>query len=395
MLNALSGFLLVRWLPKTEYAWFTILNGLAAALMAFVEPVAGVGINAAAAPVCRSPARLGQVLKSASHLQWRLLALGSLFLLPWSVHLLHRNGAPFGVALSLSLIVAVFIAWPMSSAALHGVATRLVGDQRSVFKADLALSASRLAFVALALKAQASALAGLAATGLAQTMQSALVRAQAFRHASPSESSSETDKALLLRQWRHLVPLAIFLGIQAQLGPWMLSIKSDPARVADLGALLRLGIILAVGGSLAQQVLVPRLARCTGRAAFVSDILRMVGGFALSAVCLLTVTHFAPQPFLWLLGSQYSHLGRELMLIMVFFLVAWVSTVAGWINASRGWTRQSWLIIPLTLAMQAVLIWLLPLHELSSVIAFLILSLLPQLAVHLALLRSGVKGLPE
>ena len=137
LLNALSGFLLVRWLPKTEYAWFTILNGLAAALMAFVEPVAGAGINVAAAPVCRSPARLGQVLKSASHLQWRLLALGCLFLLPWSVHLLHRNGAPFGAALSLSLLVAVFIAWPMSSAALHGVATRLVGDQRSVFKADL------------------------------------------------------------------------------------------------------------------------------------------------------------------------------------------------------------------------------------------------------------------
>jgi hypothetical protein len=116
LLNALCGFLLVRWLPKTEYAWLTIANGLAAALMAFVEPVAGVGVNAAAAPVCRSPARLGQVLKTASHLQWRLLVLGSLILVPWSIHLLQRNGASPAVAWGLGLLVAVLIAWPQSSA---------------------------------------------------------------------------------------------------------------------------------------------------------------------------------------------------------------------------------------------------------------------------------------
>ena len=65
---------------------------------------------------------------------------------------------------------------------------------------------------------------------------------------------------------------------------------------------------------------------------------------------------FLPNEFLFVLGNRYSHLQRELLLMVGGATLNMIASTLWTLNASRAWIVGSWLYVPLTLGTQLLLI---------------------------------------
>jgi hypothetical protein len=162
--------------------------------------------------------------------------------------------------------------------------------------------------------------------------------------------------------------------------------------VAEIGALARLGIIFAVIGSVMTSIVLPSFARCQSPIQLRRRYFQIVGAFGVFGLALIVLARLFPSELLWILGSKYSHLRGELLLMMT--LTAFSSLIAAmWsLNSTKAWIKYSWLNIPATVATQALLLTLLDVSTLDGVLWFGILSLVPTLLLNIGLSYRGLIG---
>ena len=106
----------------------------------------------------------------------------------------------------------------------------------------------------------------------------------------------------------------------------------------------------------------------------------------------LTAAVLFPNQFLSILGSRYTHLHHELVLMVG---VAVITALAGslWLlNASKAWIAGAWLYIPLTLAMQIALIPFTDFSSVAGVLTFNLISVAPSLLLNLGLSFRGFRS---
>src|ERR1043166_1979160 len=100
------GILIVRALPKAEYALFTVANTMQATMNLMADNGIGSGITAIGGRVWQDPSRFGQLIATAMRLR-RFFAIISVTLVtPLLFWMLLHNGAPVGKG---SLITATVL----------------------------------------------------------------------------------------------------------------------------------------------------------------------------------------------------------------------------------------------------------------------------------------------
>ena len=159
---------------------------------------------------------------------------------------------------------------------------------------------------------------------------------------------------------------AVFFCLQGQITIFLISFFGSRATsVAEIGALGRLAMIFAVLGQLLTNVFVPAFARCQSLGPECGGSMPASSAESRRSAALSSSRRpLFPTQFLFVLGNNYSHLHRELLL-MVAGTVLNVLTGTLWVlNAAKAWIAGSWLNIPLTLATQIALI---PFTDFSSV----------------------------
>jgi hypothetical protein len=100
-----------------------------------------------------------------------------------------------------------------------------------------------------------------------------------------------------------------------------------------------------------------------------------------------------PREFLFVLGNKYSHLQRELLLMVGGSVVAALAGTLWTLNTSKAWIAGSWIYIPLTPGTQAALIPITDFASVSSLLIFSLLSVLPSLFLNLWLSYRGFRSL--
>ena len=101
-------------------------------------------------------------------------------------------------------------------------------------------------------------------------------------------------------------------------------------------------MIFAVMGQLLMNIFIPAFARCQNAARLRWQYFGIVGSVAGFCAVVIAAAAFFPNEFLFVLGSKYSHLQRELLL-MVAGTVMSVLTGALWsLNASKAWIAGAW-----------------------------------------------------
>jgi hypothetical protein len=137
---------------------------------------------------------------------------------------------------------------------------------------------------------------------------------------------------------------------------------------------------------------VPAFARCHDKRKLHYLYAAVVGGVVLFSLVVLAGAAFFPEQFLFVLGNRYTHLHRELLLIVGASVITSLAAALWFLNASKAWVTGSWLYIPLTLATQIALIPFTDFSSVAGVLTFNLISAVPSLLLNLALSYRGFRN---
>ena len=387
-----SGILLIRHLNQREYAYFTIANTMQGTLNVLADIGISIGLVSIGGRVWHDRRRFGQLVKTALGLRRRMGLLAAAGIVPVLVWLLLRNGASINYMLLLVLSVVVGLAAQLSIGVLS-VVPRLRSDIPRIQTIDLTGAMVRLlALLALIYLFLNSAVA-LAVGSATLLLQLWMLHRYVVGAIDLDAPQNDDDRHAMLGFIRSQAANALFFCFQGQITVFLISIFGRQiSSIAEVGALGRLAMIFAVLSHLLANVFAPAFARCQQLRKLRWQYIAIVGAVAGFSVIILAAATFFPGQFLFVLGDKYSHLERELLLMVGGAVITAMASTLWSLNASKAWIAGSWLYIPLTLGTQLALI---PFTDFSSVIGVLtfnLISAIPSLFLNLVLSYRGFRS---
>jgi Polysaccharide biosynthesis protein len=207
-------------------------------------------------------------------------------------------------------------------------------------------------------------------------------------------SENAEDRLAMIGFIKNQAANAVFFCLQGQITIFLISFFAREATaVAEVGALGRLAMIFAVIGQLLTNIFVPAFARCQERQRLRLQYVAIVGGVAAFSALVVIGAAFFPDQFLFVLGSKYAHLERELLLMVAGAVITMLTGTLWVLNASKAWIAGSWLYIPLTLATQVALIPSTNFASVSDVLIFNVIAAVPNLLLNAVLSYRGFRSL--
>lgn len=388
-----SGILLVRQLEQREYAYFTIANTMQGTINVLADIGISIGLVSIGGRVWQDRYRFGQLITTALRLRRTLGTVAILIVTPLLYVMLTKNGASIPYAATLIAIILAGLVLQLSLGVLS-VVPRLHSDIKRIQTIDLTGAIARLlvllALLFVFLNASVAAAVGAATLLLQYWMLRRYVAGVVDLHAPVNEE----DRAAMHHFIRNQAANSVFFCLQGQITVFLISFFGSQANsVAEVGALGRLAMIFAVLSNLLTNVFAPAFARCQSPRRLRWQYAGIVGSVAAFSLVVVCIAAFFPRAFLYVLGSKYSHLEHELVL-MVGGAVASALINTFWaLNSSKAWITGSWLYIPLTLAAQAALIPFTDFSSVRGVLFFNLISTLPNLFLNLALSYRGFRSL--
>jgi O-antigen/teichoic acid export membrane protein len=393
ILGFLSGILIIRSLPQQEYAYFTIANTMQGTLNLLADIGVSVGVISIGGRVWQDPHRFGQLINTALGLRRKLAVLAIVGVAPVLYFLLTRNGAAFLYGFVLVALVLIGLIPQLSSGVLSAV-PRLRSDIGRIQVIDFSTAIVRLLLL-IALIYILNASIAIAVAMVAFFLQFVMLRRYAATVVDLNAGQNVEDRQAIVGFIRKLAPNAVFYCFQGQITVFLISIFAHKASaVAEVGALGRLAMIFAVLSNVMANVFVPAFARCHKKhklGILYASIVGGVTGFGLLVICLAALF---PDQFLFILGSQYSHLRAELLLMVAGAVLNAIAGAIWGLNSAKGWISGSWLYIPATLATQVLLIPYTDFASVGSVLVFNLISAVPSLLLNLVLSYRGFRSQP-
>jgi O-antigen/teichoic acid export membrane protein len=371
-----SGILLVRVLPKQEYAYFTMANAMLATMTLLADVGISSGLSSIGGKVWNDPQRFGSLINTALALRRNLAVVSIALLSPILLWMLIAHGSPAWYAFIVVLPVVLAVGVQIANGVLATV-PRLQFKVRELQNLELFAAVLRLSILAVAYLIFLNAVIALVAAVMMYFAQHIVLQRLASTGIDRTVPSNEEDHRAILGIMRRQAPNDIYYCIQGQITVWLISIFGTAKSIADIGALGRLAMIFAILASVMASIVVPRYARCQA-----PDVLRrryhqILAGYMLFGAVLIPVVFLFPDQALWILGDQYAHLRGEVVLIVISAVMN--STLAGIfaLNASKAWIPPAWINIGVITLVQIMLLGLLDLSTVRGVILFNILSVIP------------------
>jgi O-antigen/teichoic acid export membrane protein len=386
-----SGILLVRWLPQREYAFFTIANAMQAALMLLADIGISVGLMSIGGRVWQDRHRFGELINTGLAVRRKLAAGAVIIVAPILYAMLAKNGA--SSLYTLLLVVVVLAGFSIQLAVdIYSVVPRLHSDIGRIQKIDFICAIVRLLLILGLVYLFATAGLAVAIASATFLLQYFLLRAYAAKVVDLKANENAEDRREMVRLIKSLSANALFYCFQGQITVFLISFFGrHAASVAEVGALGRLAMIFTVLMNMLTNVFVPAFARCQDKHKLRYLYLGIAGVVILFSAIVLASAALFPEQFLLVLGNRYTHLHRELLLMIGVAVITALSGTLWLLNASKAWVAGSWLYIPLTLATQIALIPFTDFSSVGGVLTFNLISIAPSLLLNLVLTYRGFR----
>ncbi|PYK01443.1 MAG: polysaccharide biosynthesis protein [Verrucomicrobia bacterium] len=358
-----SGILLVRWLPQREYAFFTIANAMQATLMLLADIGVSVGLISIGGRVWQDRHRFGELIKTGLAVRKKIAAVAAFVVAPILYAMLTKNGA--SSIYTLLLITFVLASFSIQiSVDIFSVVPRLRSDIARIQKIDFTCAIVRLLLILGLVYLFATAGLAVAIAGATFLLQYVLLRSYAAKVVDLKANENAEDRHEIVRLIRNLAANAVFYCFQG---------------------------IFTVLTNLLINIFVPAFARCQGKRKLRYLYAAIAGGVILFSAIVLGGAALFPDQFLFVLGNRYTHLHRELLLMVGVAVITALSGTLWLLNASKAWITGAWLYIPLTLATQIALIPFTDFSSVAGVLIFNLISAVPSLLLNLALSYRGFR----
>jgi len=377
-----AGLLIVRTLPKREYAFYTIGNTMLSAILVLADSGISSALTAIGGRVWQDGQRLGSLFNTALQLRRQLAIVTVLAVVPVLIWLLAENGAS---KKSIALLVVLVLAGAGLEliTRIYAVALRLRSAIREIQNQAMVSAVVKLAIVGIALFVFMNAAVAIASVVIGYAVQFAMLRRWVRREVDRSASPDPVMRSEIFSVVKRQAPHSIYYCLQGQITVWLISVFGNAERVADVGALSRLAVFFALLSSITVEVVLPAFARIQSIRQLRRRYFQIAAGYFCVSVLSVAGVALFPQQVLSVLGSQYSGLHAEGVLMAA---CAVVSTTAGllWsINSARAWIVPPLLLIPCTIAVQAALISILNLSTVRGVLLFSMYSWMPSVVLSL------------
>lgn len=299
LVTALGGLIIVRTLPKPEYALLAVANSMQSACQALAELGTGIGLRSIGGRIWNDPVRFGQLLRTSLVLRRWFAAIAFGICLPLTVWLLWRNGAALWLAIALCLALATSLV-PLLGSSTWAVSAQLHREFRRIQKLDLGSAGIRLALIGALAVSYLNALLAVLVSAITNWVQALSLRKWAEAKADATASPNLEDRRDLLRLSLKSLPNTIFFCFQGQVVLLILTLAGSPAAIADLTALGRLAIFFQVLSVTFTNVLAPSFARCQEPVRLQRLYLLFISGMTAALASLAAFAWVWPRPFLWL-----------------------------------------------------------------------------------------------
>jgi hypothetical protein len=335
--------------------------------------------------------RFGQLINTALRVRKKLGMLAIIIVTPIMYWMLVKNGSGISYTIVLLAIVLAGLLIQLSLGVLS-VVPRLRSDIGRIQLIDLTGAVVRFLLLAALLFVFLDAGIAVAVATAVLLLQYVMLRTYAVGVVDLAAPENAEDRREIIRLTKHLAPNAVFYCLQGQITIFLISFFGHRASaVAEVGALGRLAMIFTVLSNLLANVFVPAFARCQDGRKLGWLFAGIVGGVTVISALIMLAAEIFPQQFLFVLGNKYSHLDRELLLMVGGAVLGAIAGTLWALNASKAWVAGSWLYIPLTLGTQVALV---PFTDFSSVIGVLtfnLFSVIPSLLLNVVLSYRGFR----
>jgi O-antigen/teichoic acid export membrane protein len=366
-ISALSGFIVIRILTKQDYAWFTIANSMLATMNLLADTGITSSLSSIGGPLCQDRTHFGQLINTALGVRRKLALVSATTCLPVLVTLLLRNKASARELLIMPVLVAGAF-WLQISVGILYVVPRLTLRTRRLQTLDFTGGALRLALIGVAAITWLNSITVFSASLGALCLQFWLLKKWVPEEANLAATASVELARKIKGFVRRQAPNTLFYAVQSQISVWLISILGSTKNVAEVGALSRLGLLLAIVTAFLNSLIVPRLARMRDSHSIAFAYwMALAAVAALGTVVIAAVAWFPGVP-LWVLGAQYSNLRSEILLAVTGSVLNCITGVAWELNASRGWIVPIHLNVAVTIAIQIVLVFVLNLSTIHGVL---------------------------
>lgn len=369
VISLLAGLLIVRFLPPEEYAYYTLAGGVLGFLSIITDSGMNSGAYAVAGKIWRDRQALGDLVATLIHLRRKFTTYTVIIAFPFMAALLWKNGAsPFTIGFLCVACALQF--WVTLPTLCYNLAPSLHQRILETQRISVAYAVMRLSCVAAILcVAKSSILLYLVAIP-SQIWGNIRLKRLSDSLMEPGVIKAEYRKDLL-RTVGKVFPGSLYYAFSGQITIFLVSLYGSTKTLADVGALSRLGQMMAVLSAVSAVLIIPRFARMENSPA---RLVRIYIGILAVAACgcalLCLAVYFFPGPALWLLGVHYSALGSVVSIQFISASVGLLCGIAYQLGAVRGVIYSPLLAIPAAIVYQGLSIFVFDFSRVHDVLLF-------------------------
>jgi O-antigen/teichoic acid export membrane protein len=364
------GILIIRLLPVQEYAFYTLANTMLGTMTVLADGGISTGVMSQGGKVWQDKEKMGIVLATGLDLR-KKFAIGSLLIsIPILFYLLMHNGASVLMAslIAIALIPAFFAAL---SDSLLEIVPKLHQTILPLQKNQVAVGVGRLLMSAITMLVFPWAFVAILAAGIPRIWGNFQLRKIVYGLTTKDQQPDMVVRKEVLALVKRIMPTSIYYCISGQISIWIISFFGSATSVAQLGALGRFGIVFNFISVLMLTLIIPRFARIATNSKLI--VLRFMQlQFFLIVVGGLFVLFFFifDKQFLWLLGKSYKGLNKELLLISISGSLLLLSGITNSLLSVQSIIIPPILFITITISVQIITLFLVPMDTVSGVILF-------------------------
>jgi O-antigen/teichoic acid export membrane protein len=383
-LTAITGFLIIRFLSKTEFADFSVAFAFQATMGVLID----IGFSNSIVALVRDRANddsviFGYILAALKARKWLLISISLIGALVYS-YLSVRNHRPVFESV-LYYLGIVFYVFNQKYVILLSY-FRIKKMMKEMYSAQIGVLILRLVFiVVLKWSGVISGLAVLWLGSLQCALLGHLIGNQIQIPSNLNRDEMQTNVREMFVFLRPQMPGAVFYAFQGQIVIGIIAYFGSSTSIADTAVMGRFSQIFMLIGAFISTIIEPAFAKIENERVFKLYLLILLGYIIVSVFLVGVFLKFGTFALL-ILGGQYRGLEFPLILTIVGGCIS-QATVLFWVlNTSRHW-NYSWVYIAIivsTVLLQILLCRRLNLSTVVGVLWFQLWSSLVAMVVHFA-----------
>lgn len=336
LIQVLSGFFLIRWLSVEQYAQYSVAFAFQSTAGMLVELGFSGAIVALVGNRIQDKKVLGNYIRAGRFFRNRLFLIIGGFCLVLFPLFTAKHG--WSTAVTIVLLICILSNLYFSGHVSY-YSPPLIIHQRLKDLYGIQIKNGIARFLFLALFQMVSALsAGIAAvsTSLLTIANGLLFKRRSQALVEEPKTSDPKVRKEMLDYLKPIMPGTVFMAFQAQILVFIISIFGESRNIAEIAALGRLGQLFLLLNIAGTTLIAPYFAR-QPKEGLMPKFALVVGGAVILSFGIWIFSYAFPEALIFLIGSKYQHLEREIPLLVFSSCLAFISNLMWAVVASRKW----------------------------------------------------------